>query len=102
MDLRACRAYCTFGIDVSLDQCVIVWGASSGVIMVCVYSSNTQPTTPPRRPRQRATAGLASQSCILSYAILALMRLDSLFLVLSAASAEQYEYSPSTSTAEPE
>jgi hypothetical protein len=25
----------------SLDKCVIVWGASSGVIMVCVYSSNT-------------------------------------------------------------
>eukprot|EP01047_Picozoa_sp_COSAG01_P009968 COSAG01_NODE_417_length_17291_cov_610.598825_9_plen_171_part_00 len=28
-------------VCVSLDQCVIVWGASSGVIMVCVYSSNT-------------------------------------------------------------
>jgi hypothetical protein len=31
----------TYVRTVRPDQCVIVWGASSGVIMVCVYSSNT-------------------------------------------------------------
>jgi hypothetical protein len=40
VQLYSCTAVRYFW-DAALDQCVIVWGASSGVIMVCVYSSNT-------------------------------------------------------------
>eukprot|EP01047_Picozoa_sp_COSAG01_P039007 COSAG01_NODE_3198_length_6430_cov_10.203759_3_plen_89_part_00 len=57
--------YVTIKVDrhvvlVYADQCVIAWGTSIIVVMVCVYFLKHITDNPPRSPRQPAAAVLAT------------------------------------------